>query len=78
MACLQYHNSRTRSEDSDRRCLHYYACVAAFASDEKLCEEFSSFVYQERSQEIVLSIQEQISGGIINEETLMDISYNFF
>uniref|UniRef100_A0A1B6HG95 SWIM-type domain-containing protein n=1 Tax=Homalodisca liturata TaxID=320908 RepID=A0A1B6HG95_9HEMI len=57
--------SRNRSDDviHDRRCLHYYACVAAFAGDEKLSEEFAAFVDQERSQEIVLNLQEQLSGG---------------
>lgn len=68
MSCLQGQGFRNRSDDMfpDRRCLHYYACVAAFASDEKLSEEFSSFIYQERKQEIVLSIQEQISGKLPN------------
>lgn len=42
----------------DRRCIHYYSCVAAFAGDEKLSEEFASFVELERSQEIVLNLQE--------------------
>lgn len=62
---LQGQSSRNRSDDivHDRRCEHYYACVAAFACDEKLSIEFASFVVdQERSQEIVLNLQEQISG----------------
>ena len=27
----------------EKRCVHFYACVCAFASDEKLQEEFSFF-----------------------------------
>lgn len=60
----QGQSSRNRSDDiiHDRRCEHYYACVASFACDEKHSEEFASFVDLERSQEIVLNLQEQLSG----------------
>ncbi|XP_054264797.1 uncharacterized protein C2orf42 homolog [Macrosteles quadrilineatus] len=56
--------SRNRGDEvmHDRRCIHYYSCVAAFAGDDKLSEEFASFVELERSQEIVLNLQEH-SGG---------------
>ena len=31
-------------EDIYRRCVHFYACVCAFASDEKLLQEFSYYI----------------------------------
>lgn len=34
--------------DPLRRCVHYYACVAAFAGDTKLSEEFSALIDMER------------------------------
>lgn len=30
--------------DSQKRCVHFYACICAFASDEKLSEEFSYYI----------------------------------
>ncbi|XP_073695544.1 uncharacterized protein C2orf42 homolog isoform X2 [Garra rufa] len=46
------------------RCLHFYACVCAFTSDEKLASEFSAFLnynmngLQERADATTLSIPE--------------------
>lgn len=31
-------------EDAYKRCVHFYACVCAFASDEKLLQEFSYYI----------------------------------
>ncbi|RUS91919.1 hypothetical protein EGW08_000321 [Elysia chlorotica] len=36
-------NAHTR-EDVNKRCVHFYACVCAFASDEKLTEEFGHYI----------------------------------
>lgn len=32
------------SDDMFKRCVHFYACVCAFASDEKLQEEFAFYL----------------------------------
>ncbi|PVD30302.1 hypothetical protein C0Q70_09566 [Pomacea canaliculata] len=32
-------------DDLQRRCVHFYACVCAFASDDKLAEEFSYYIH---------------------------------
>ena len=32
-------------DDSQKRCVHFYACVCAFASDDKLAEEFSYYIH---------------------------------
>lgn len=37
-----------KSGDPSRHCIHYYACVAAFASDLKLTFEFSPYVIKEK------------------------------
>ncbi len=31
-------------EDPPKRCVHFYACVCAFASDDKLAEEFAYYI----------------------------------
>ena len=31
-------------EDHMRRCVHFYACICAFASDERLSEEFAYYI----------------------------------
>lgn len=31
-------------EDLHKRCVHFYACICAFASDEKLQEEFEYYI----------------------------------
>uniref|UniRef100_A0A4W3GN89 Chromosome 2 open reading frame 42 n=1 Tax=Callorhinchus milii TaxID=7868 RepID=A0A4W3GN89_CALMI len=45
-SCQAFRAGRTgpSGQDPPRRCLHFYACVCAFASDEKLGQEFSHFV----------------------------------
>ncbi|CAH1404334.1 unnamed protein product [Nezara viridula] len=49
--CATYKN-HAKSLDNSKNCIHYYACVAAFASDAKLTTEFSTFVSRERIAEI--------------------------
>lgn len=42
---LFFQNGKTGGkEDLLRRCVHFYACVCAFASDEKLAEEFEYYI----------------------------------
>ena len=36
-------------EDSAKRCVHFYACICAFASDEKLSKEFAPFINPDQS-----------------------------
>ncbi|XP_059488653.1 uncharacterized protein C2orf42 homolog [Neocloeon triangulifer] len=46
-ACKAYDNMTSKvpgKNPNERQCLHYYACVSAFASDVKLSEEFSMYV----------------------------------
>lgn len=31
-------------EETQKRCVHFYACICAFASDEKLSDEFSYYI----------------------------------
>ena len=44
----QVRNSHPR-EDVNKRCVHFYACICAFASDEKLAEEFSHYINMDQS-----------------------------
>lgn len=44
-------NTHTR-EDASKRCVHFYACVCAFASDEKLAEEFSHYINLDQTQSL--------------------------
>ncbi|XP_072342093.1 uncharacterized protein C2orf42 homolog isoform X4 [Scyliorhinus torazame] len=45
-SCQAFKASKPGSikEESPKRCIHFYACVCAFASDEKLGQEFSYFI----------------------------------
>ncbi|XP_063435138.1 uncharacterized protein C2orf42-like isoform X1 [Mytilus trossulus] len=38
--------------DSQKRCVHFYACICAFASDEKLSEEFSYYINLDSHEEV--------------------------
>ncbi|XP_048474671.1 uncharacterized protein C2orf42 homolog [Rhincodon typus] len=45
-SCQAFKTSKSSSnkEEPPKRCIHFYACVCAFASDEKLGKEFSYFI----------------------------------
>ncbi|XP_043939061.1 uncharacterized protein C2orf42 homolog isoform X2 [Protopterus annectens] len=40
-------------EDAFYKCIHFYSCICAFASDEKLSQEFSSFLNFDSSAPVV-------------------------
>jgi hypothetical protein len=51
--CLfQTGKSSTKEETYSRRCLHYYACICAFASDDKLSQEFGYYINLETQSDI--------------------------
>jgi hypothetical protein len=39
--------NQAKSVDGSKNCVHYYACISAFASDPKLVEEFSQFLLKD-------------------------------
>ncbi|XP_055983556.1 uncharacterized protein C2orf42 homolog isoform X3 [Sorex fumeus] len=41
---LKSHKSNAPSEEAAQRCIHFFACICAFASDETLAQEFSDFL----------------------------------
>lgn len=41
---LQSHRVSILRDQFQKRCVHFYACLCAFASDEKLSEEFSYYI----------------------------------
>lgn len=45
-SCKAFKNHKigVAKEDSPKRCVHFYACICAFASDEKLAEEFAYYI----------------------------------
>ncbi|XP_077992498.1 uncharacterized protein C2orf42-like [Glandiceps talaboti] len=44
--CRAFKNLKTigQVEEHKRRCVHFYACICAFASDDKLTEEFTYYI----------------------------------
>lgn len=40
-------------EDLHKRCVHFYACICAFASDEKLQEEFEYYINLDANCKII-------------------------
>lgn len=45
-SCKSFRNMKTATQrdDTQKRCVHFYACVCAFASDDKLSEEFAYYI----------------------------------
>lgn len=43
---------------SSKRCVHFYACICAFASDPKLSEEFNYYINLDQTQ---LSIDKSLA-----------------
>ncbi|KAM5143416.1 uncharacterized protein C2orf42 homolog isoform 2-T2 [Callospermophilus lateralis] len=41
---LKSHKSSSSKEEASQRCIHFFACICAFASDETLAQEFSDFL----------------------------------
>lgn len=41
---LKAHKSTTSKDEVAQRCIHFFACICAFASDETLAQEFSDFL----------------------------------
>lgn len=33
-----------QSDEFNRKCIHYYACICSFASNSRLTEEFMNFI----------------------------------
>ncbi|XP_004435637.1 PREDICTED: uncharacterized protein C2orf42 homolog [Ceratotherium simum simum] len=41
---LKSHKSNASKEEAAQRCIHFFACICAFASDDTLAQEFSDFL----------------------------------
>ncbi|XP_055234026.1 uncharacterized protein C2orf42 homolog isoform X2 [Gorilla gorilla gorilla] len=41
---LKSHKSNASKDETAQRCIHFFACICAFASDETLAQEFSDFL----------------------------------
>ncbi|XP_060043137.1 uncharacterized protein C2orf42 homolog isoform X2 [Erinaceus europaeus] len=41
---LKSHKSNASNNEAAQRCIHFFACICAFASDETLAQEFSDFL----------------------------------
>ncbi|XP_008574401.1 PREDICTED: uncharacterized protein C2orf42 homolog isoform X2 [Galeopterus variegatus] len=41
---LKSHKSSVSKDEAAQRCIHFFACICAFASDETLAQEFSDFL----------------------------------
>ncbi|KAG8518747.1 putative protein C2orf42 [Galemys pyrenaicus] len=41
---LKSHKSNASNDEAVQRCIHFFACICAFASDETLAQEFSDFL----------------------------------
>ncbi|KAK9502065.1 hypothetical protein O3M35_012668 [Rhynocoris fuscipes] len=50
--------SPSKSSDSSKNCVHYYACIVAFASNPKCLQEFSSFITKEKLNEDIFETVE--------------------
>ena len=53
-----------------KRCVHFYACICAFASDSKLSEEFSYYINLDQTQS---SIEKPLTIVPQNEDKIVGI-----
>jgi len=53
-----------------KRCVHFYACICAFASDPKLSEEFSYYINLDQTQS---SIEKPLTIVPQNEDKIVGI-----
>ncbi|XP_072122850.1 uncharacterized protein C2orf42 homolog isoform X2 [Mobula birostris] len=75
--------SSTSKEETPKHCIHFYACVCAFASDEKLGQEFSYFINFDSvvasqpidESQVNLSFQEWLSS--VTERINQTMHYQF-
>lgn len=49
----------------NKRCVHFYACICAFASDAKLSEEFSYYINLDQND---LNISKPLTTVLQNEQ----------
>lgn len=65
-------------------CIHFYACVAVFASDEKLSEEFSFFITLQQDlaaspiNQIITILGQEKDGDTIEVEVLDEENFGSF
>ncbi|XP_014678533.1 PREDICTED: LOW QUALITY PROTEIN: uncharacterized protein C2orf42-like, partial [Priapulus caudatus] len=66
-SCREFKSYRDRMHcsqkelDSHRRCVHFYACICAFASDDKLAEEFAFYINLDRSTASLVTILTEVT-----------------
>ncbi|KAF6209602.1 hypothetical protein GE061_015350 [Apolygus lucorum] len=66
-----------RPEKKSGVCMHYYVCIAAFASDGKCSEEFATFIVNETSSaSALIAVQNGIMSDLDVEEPLVAIMSN--
>ena len=53
---LQVPKPNMVKEEPPKRCVHFYACICAFASDEKLAEEFAYYINLDNTGKNLISL----------------------
>eukprot|EP00057_Strongylocentrotus_purpuratus_P032576 XP_788094.3 PREDICTED: uncharacterized protein C2orf42 [Strongylocentrotus purpuratus] len=52
-SCRQFKNFKHSTEDSKKKCVHFYACICAFASEDALTKEFKYFINMDEAKDDV-------------------------
>eukprot|EP00057_Strongylocentrotus_purpuratus_P035157 XP_797929.3 PREDICTED: uncharacterized protein C2orf42 [Strongylocentrotus purpuratus] len=52
-SCRQFKNFKHSTEDSKKKCVHFYACICAFASEDALTKEFKYFISMDEAKDDV-------------------------
>ncbi|XP_033632929.1 uncharacterized protein C2orf42-like [Asterias rubens] len=67
--CRQFRNFRAApGEELKRRCVHFYACICAFASDEALAKEFDFFINLDSVESITVISEPLQLDQVVAEE----------
>ncbi|GAB6023318.1 hypothetical protein CHUAL_008121 [Chamberlinius hualienensis] len=67
------HEGTIRKREMKKRCVHFYACICAFASNEKLAEEFSYYVKMESNISPESTIESYINDA---SEAILTLNMN--
>lgn len=72
--CRSFKTKPGPKEDLHKRCVHFYACICAFASDEKLQEEFEYYINLDANLSIPAEISQEAQVVGIFQDNQIDLS----
>nr|XP_054766503.1 uncharacterized protein C2orf42-like isoform X1 [Lytechinus pictus] len=63
-SCRQFKNFKHAHEESKKKCVHFYACICAFASDDVLAKEFEYFINMDEEKKVAAGVPVSPLGSV--------------